>query len=1696
MFALSIVLSLSFVLFSPVISAAVEATENLTVTTATTPIDEININQSDRFTVTFFTSDVGNNVPVTIYIPPNNVSSTNNNPYLFIDNNSISNSMAECASGSLNTETINYLDNNQSLPVVNITYILSNPEFNCIIDINFNATPINPLAKLYTNWTGVIDSDIYSTQAPLVIKPPHLTVYDEIEEQSTDNRIVYLGENYTISGLMVNNSDDLNFYGGDAYNVTATAENTTDSLEVISDKTIDVTSILHPGQPIDLPDWTINAKSLGLSNISITAKDQTGDYNDTINITINVVNLTVTPSILEENPKIGEIITIVANITDNASNLYPLDINSIYANLTYLALNESSGNIDVFESQPCPTSSFEINQTLSGKDYTVFTCNTYIPQRSGFYNVTISVTDQYFAYNGAETILNSKTAINTSDFTISFGKVNITETFAMMLAVNDSFDNPQGFWQHGKDTSSGSSWEYDYGEGVMKKTDNDNPNYNILTALPESTDTYIEVEIDDIKSAMGITFKYNDDTVNYKFYYLGYFLNKNYFSLKKLNNDDGFEILKYVDIDLGGIHKFAVYAIGNELICLVDGQVIIREYDPNLILSGKTGLYSSSPVQGTQIFDNFKVYNILDPKDGLLNDQTFELRSFTETIDGDIWGPTDYTLSIADSKISNISGMTSSDTSNLEIGTTQIMNWNLETKELGDTNLTIDITPTNGIQTTTKINTTIVPLFVYPVSYTRDYGFPEILYINVTGFGPSLQGPNGMFSANIKQQYRETSETITDFIFNSGMSNILNNNYVYWAYYTQTHMSGNYDLNFTMRDQYDQNITNTTESFFVNYGHLDIVVSDGLKTIQGGTYGKQSIEITAYSGDVRNITLNFTSYNTTVINISSTDVINRSHNILVSGTSSVYSWNVSAINEGVSNVTVKGNASLGSVLVANNNTINVTAAADTEAPKINNVSVGYNLVNLKENITINADITDNYYVETATVQVFYPNLSGYSENYTMEYNYSDGKYYFLFPNTTILTNETDFYRIKIYATDSADQLNASDNTTTFNTTDQYTIDLLLNNNLLNRGEDMISQIVVKTVNNNPITDFNLTLNMKKAGDENDTVLLPNNQTDNYPYNINASDPIGLYTLDMNVSKYGNKANFSGNFTVSNIYTLDFKQPTSNYLIQQPQANLYGYASPLIQVLNARGEKVESWGVDVWMTCAQPSNLSLFVEMDWDYYVDTGTEACGMPSFEGPFDILAFANDTYNNSGASSLQMTIQAYNAPEGGGDTGGTSPQSPGFTPAQDPTDYAWNEKMNEFFFYTDMRDLNMFQGEVREMTFSLDNTGDYDLNITTSYELDGLTIEMNKTYFVKSKNKQSITIKILSTLSDTPKTYSLKLKMAEGEIVKEETLKIWLEKNQLIYDLEYLEFDLLRINDMISDLNRIGMDTKPYMQQLELSEQLLRDAKTAIESNNVTALQSQTTRLSDTLKILDDQLKEKEQLRWLLENKHNIAGILISTIMLLFLLKEFIYPLIFLTIKVQRLKSRQTLLEAEEKSTEKEYFTRVIDKMTFNKIITKKHEQLTEVRTQLIHMQNTLKKLMHGHRIKSEDLGKTHSLKQKIRLTLKKRPTITSLKLPSLKGLYNPLTDISITNKNKSKNQAPKTTAPIDLAEKTPIYPQTSTYNIDIADIKTQDKQPDKETNLGIEMRNIYGGNDTKEDQKESFDDIKKKINNIFDD
>ncbi|MEA2003908.1 MAG: hypothetical protein U9O53_03025, partial [archaeon] len=481
-----------------------------------------------------------------------------------------------------------------------------------------------------------------------------------------------------------------------------------------------------------------------------------------------------------------------------------------------------------------------------------------------------------------------------------------------------------------------------------------------------------------------------------------------------------------------------------------------------------------------------------------------------------------------------------------------------------------------------------------------------------------------------------------------------------------------------------------------------------------------------------------------------------------------------------------------------------------------------------------------------------------------------------------------------------------------------------------------------------------------------------------------------------------------------------------------------------------------------------------------------------PSSSTSFGIRAYPVDLYKNGDGSNddryVTLTTISQNTPgDDSGDSGDTPTGFIGGLIDNLLDDDKEEKEIRDFIFDTGQDELKIIQGESAELIAYLENTGDTDLNITVSYSLDCCTVEVNDSYFVKAKNKQSFTINLFSDLLEKPGTYKLKITMNAGNITKDKTLTVKIEKNQLIMMLESLENRFGRMEILVDDFDRLGINTSSYLEYIETSEMLIAKAYTAIASNDVQSLELAVSGLSATLDIFDARLAENELLKWLLENKYDLIKFAIVIILALLMIYSYLLPLFMLSFEYNQLKNKEIRLAEEEKSTEREYFKRIIDKTTFNKIITEKHEQLTDVRTRMTHIMAALKMLTHGHRVK---VGELHAKLDKMKKDDGKQEKRQGLHLPKLPHIHMLSMIKSGARLDFIKKMLPKKSkaaqkikkAPVDMSPEHPSYPQPETQ-------VPQDNMPQQD----IPQKSAE---EIAKEKKEAFKKIKNKINNIFDD
>ncbi|MBU2560334.1 hypothetical protein KKA03_05515, partial [archaeon] len=480
--------------------------------------------------------------------------------------------------------------------------------------------------------------------------------------------------------------------------------------------------------------------------------------------------------------------------------------------------------------------------------------------------------------------------------------------------------------------------------------------------------------------------------------------------------------------------------------------------------------------------------------------------------------------------------------------------------------------------------------------------------------------------------------------------------YVYEHNYTNTNLSGTYNVN---TSAHTENITRNNGTFSVNFGQTLISIDMFSAIIRNNTE-TYTANITAYNGDLRNLTLNLTISNKAVLNKTASENWTKNISEILSGESKTVNWTVNGTGVGETNTTVFVNATTGEGGY-NSSTWEVEGISnDIEAPNITAFWFEYegsktNKTNLRTSFSVLANITDNYDVRSAKANITYPDNSSFNGTMSLfSGSRTNGTWRFTFEGNpeNLVLNQTGNYTIRISARDIAYNETIGQESKNFTVNDTYTLNLTPNYSAYNRGEGVTIQ--VWDVNGNLVEDLNWTVNLTKYSQNETTVY--NGTNISYAYLINASDPAGNYTLFANVSKSGNRGNDTWAFNVSDELNLTFIQP-------EPGTHSRGASLGLVfvKIYNVRGDVYTTDdGTNATLTCLNESyaqnafNLAFaetLVPYTDVFYLLGG---CYSPSsYATAFNIIVNATDYYNNTGSESLSLNTESGPPSTGGGGEG-----------------------------------------------------------------------------------------------------------------------------------------------------------------------------------------------------------------------------------------------------------------------------------------------------------------------------------------------------------------------------------------------------------------------------------------------------------
>ncbi len=893
-------------------------------------------------------------------------------------------------------------------------------------------------------------------------------------------------------------------------------------------------------------------------------------------------------------------------------------------------------------------------------------------------------------------------------------------------------------------------------------------------------------------------------------------------------------------------------------------------------------------------------------------------------------------------------------------------------------NLYINITANNT--GTAKINITATPANGTPDSKTKNITVKELALdtslsattINIT--------QTTQLHANITGNITQIEYVTANVTWNStSKQNITLDYYRYYpaeekhAYtgtITNTKLSGNYTVLTTAKAEIT---TNTTKTFFVNYGQAEITFGPDPQKLNVSENRTQEITIKPKNGDLANITVKLTSDNETILNLSDTqNPIQTVDYIFFIGSTEnsgeTIQYNLTGKSVGTTNITAN-------VTSKNNNPaiekkeIEVTGETETNAPNVTAIwtNSSINTYNLLDSITIYANISEDSGLKIKLAEITKP--EGYKENKTMAWSGTGNTYKTQSPFTN--TTNTSNYTIKIYAIDYYGNTNDTE-TKNFTVTDIYPTTTIETESLYNRGENATITIYVYDVNNNQVTGFNTTLNI--TYESNTTTLLENNQTGTLKYYINTSI-LGIHSLSANITKNGNTGLNTSTFNVSSMLNIIFIVPDEKNLPTPNPSEIIPII--FIEVKDIRGNSLQKT-VNLTLTCYNNtietvSNITMSKNY-YGLYEYSGTQKCFTASgYSRTFNIISESADDMNNTGTKIISLTTKAYPSQSPpGGPGGGTSSGGGIVGIIQNKTD-EWKDFIlgnqtdttiiSDFRFTLSKKEIRIKQGEDTTIIATIDNIGDVEQKITAAITKQCCNITITDTaYTIARKNKKDIPIHIHNSLTTPPGQYLATITMASENITKTETATIIIEENPLIADLRNLENKIKEQEKDIESYTITGMDTSGLEKTLEELKTHIANAKQYIEKDDLKNLKtsiSEAKKKSDRITL---ELLRLKTLKWLYENKEMIAITIITIIILTYLSVYFIIPYYYLKKELKSLETKELELKDAEKSVQKQYFMRQLDEATFSKLISEKHSLLLDTRSQVKQTEEKITLLTRG--------------------------------------------------------------------------------------------------------------------------------------
>jgi hypothetical protein len=615
-------------------------------------------------------------------------------------------------------------------------------------------------------------------------------------------------------------------------------------------------------------------------------------------------------------------------------------------------------------------------------------------------------------------------------------------------------------------------------------------------------------------------------------------------------------------------------------------------------------------------------------------------------------------------------------------------------------------------------------------------------------------------------------------------------------------------------------------------------------------------------------------------------------------------------------------------------------------------------------------------VRDTNLSVTFPDDSTFTSLNMTKYNESGNmSWWTLGFQGAVPLNLTGEYNMSFFIIDYGGA-NTTSNTTknlnnTLNVTDAYTINFTNNHSVYNRGESLYFEAM--DVNNYSVSSLNWTINVTINGTQNIT----NSTLNPYSYPI-GPDKEGGISIELDINGNNNTGATRWDFSVSRTLYPYFISPSSG--------TEYTKSSTIYSNVSVRNERAETLGYASNLNLTCPNTL-LPMSGGPPTYLDISGNCKAHSSAGISFSLTLSAADAFNNSGTGSVSLSTQS----EGGGDpgNGGTSGPSGsgiGIAPVVNCSNLcsSWvdvacglgnctSEQIYQkrdcevatgvcpadrcvysdlcleklgFDFHLSEDEATIKQGEDFKVRVSANNTGNVKIMINISSESGCSVVFLQELLELEAGDSADIFMDIHVPLSQDMVECEANVTFLSGISRRTRGLKVNVVENELIRELDENEDRLAGLEAQIMDMLSSGVDVSGLQGLKASAAQMGQNARADIRNDDTASLLTDVKTMGNFIGEIEAAIPTLMILKFILDNKYILTGIIIVSILISYLATQVLIPSSRLGKEITNLTKKEKVLIQTRVNTEKQYFKRQIDEVTFHKILVSKQEEILRTR------------------------------------------------------------------------------------------------------------------------------------------------------